>query len=156
MVSSRGDWVLLSYRIPREPSTPRIAIWRKLKDLGVAQIVDGLVALPGNDRTRERLQWIAVSVREAGGEALVWDADLSARADGAGLRDAMSADRTREYENLLADVEASASSDGRTIRKWRRAWQAIKRRDYFDAPGADGARLAIAERAGADLPEVAS
>ncbi len=41
-----GEWVLLSYRLPREPSTPRIAVWRKLKRLGVAQISDGLVALP--------------------------------------------------------------------------------------------------------------
>ena len=25
------EWVLLSYRIPREPSTPRITVWRKLE-----------------------------------------------------------------------------------------------------------------------------
>jgi hypothetical protein len=47
-----GQWVLLSYRLPREPSTPRITIWRKLKRLGVAQISDGLVALPADARTR--------------------------------------------------------------------------------------------------------
>lgn len=47
-----GTWVLLSYRLPREPSTPRITIWRKLKRLGVAQISDGLVALPADARTR--------------------------------------------------------------------------------------------------------
>ena len=40
------QWVLLCYRLPREPSTPRIAVWRKLKRLGVAQLGDGLVALP--------------------------------------------------------------------------------------------------------------
>ncbi|MFL6141175.1 MAG: hypothetical protein ACJ72N_04780 [Labedaea sp.] len=51
-----GSWVLLSYRIPREPSTPRITIWRKLKRLGVAQISDGLIALPAGARTREHLE----------------------------------------------------------------------------------------------------
>ena len=45
-MAGRVEWVLLAYRIPREPSTPRITVWRKLKRLGVAQIVDGLVALP--------------------------------------------------------------------------------------------------------------
>ncbi|MEV4644831.1 hypothetical protein [Saccharopolyspora sp. NPDC049357] len=40
---SPGEWVLLSYRMPREPSTPRIAVWRKLKRLGVAQLADGVV-----------------------------------------------------------------------------------------------------------------
>ena len=41
-----GLWVLLCYRLPREPSTPRITVWRKLKRLGVAQLSDGLVTLP--------------------------------------------------------------------------------------------------------------
>ena len=31
------DWVLLAYRLPRVPSTPRSAVWRKLKRLGVAE-----------------------------------------------------------------------------------------------------------------------
>jgi hypothetical protein len=40
------QWVMLVYRLPRTPSTPRIALWRRLHPLGVAQIVDGVVALP--------------------------------------------------------------------------------------------------------------
>ena len=67
-----GPWVLLSYRMPREPSTPRIGIWRKLKRLGVAQLSDGLVALPADARTREHLEWIADEVIEAGGAATIW------------------------------------------------------------------------------------
>ena len=35
-----GDWVLLAYRLPREPSAPRLAVWRQLKRLGVAQLVE--------------------------------------------------------------------------------------------------------------------
>ncbi len=33
------DWVLLAYRLPREPSTPRIALWRRLRRLGAAQVL---------------------------------------------------------------------------------------------------------------------
>ena len=44
-MSQAEDWVLLAYRLPRVPSTPRSAVWRKLKRLGVAQLGDGLVAL---------------------------------------------------------------------------------------------------------------
>src|SRR5215216_1018157 len=67
-----GQWVMLAYRVPRKPSTPRIAIWRSLKRLGVAQLTDGLVALPLDSRTREALEWIADDVEAAGGEATVW------------------------------------------------------------------------------------
>ena len=36
-------WVQLAYRLPREPSAPRLAVWRRLRGLGVAQLLDGLV-----------------------------------------------------------------------------------------------------------------
>jgi len=52
-VTDRLDWVLLAYRLPREPSTPRITLWRKLRRLGVVQVLDGLVALPADARTKE-------------------------------------------------------------------------------------------------------
>src|SRR6266576_3242684 len=61
------DWVLLAYRLPRVPSTPRSAVWRKLKRLGVAQLGDGLVALPADPRTREQLEWVAEEVTDRGG-----------------------------------------------------------------------------------------
>src|SRR6266508_2543318 len=32
--SRRTSWVLLVYRLPRDPSTPRSALWRKLRRLG--------------------------------------------------------------------------------------------------------------------------
>ena len=32
----RPRWVLLVYRIPRDPSRHRVAVWRKLKDLGAS------------------------------------------------------------------------------------------------------------------------
>ncbi len=47
-----GEWVLLTYRMPRDPSTPRSAVWRKLRGLGVVQLADGLAALPADARIR--------------------------------------------------------------------------------------------------------
>ena len=67
-----SQWVMLVYRLPRTPSTPRITLWRKLRRLGVAQIVDGVVALPASADTREQLEWLAEDVVEAGGEATIW------------------------------------------------------------------------------------
>ena len=67
-----GSWVLLAYRLPREPSNPRVAVWRKLERLGVARLGDGLVALPADARTREQLDWLAEEILEAGGTSTVW------------------------------------------------------------------------------------
>ena len=76
MSDERRRWVLLAYRVPREPSTPRIAVWRKLRRLGVAQIVDGLVAVPESTDNAEQMGWIANDVLDAGGEAHLWTAEL--------------------------------------------------------------------------------
>ena len=77
---ARTRRVLLSYRLPREPSSPRIALWRKLKRLGVAQLLDGLVALPLDSRNREQLEWLADEVGGAGGDAMIWIGELGSAA----------------------------------------------------------------------------
>src|SRR5262245_2464968 len=74
------EWVLLAFRLPREPSTPRTALWRKLRQLGAVQLLDGLVALPLDSRNREQLEWLADGVVEAGGEAVIWIGRLAATA----------------------------------------------------------------------------
>ncbi len=75
------SWILISYRVPREPSTRRIAIWRRLRRLGALQIGDGVAALPLDDATREHVDWIAADVEDAGGEAIVWLATPSTKAE---------------------------------------------------------------------------
>lgn len=140
------QWALLSYRIPREPSTPRIAVWRKLKDLGVAQLGDGLVALPSSPQTIEHLEWVAAKVLEANGEATVWIAAPSARRNGEALLQQLREARDIEYTDLIDDVMSTNSADMRTIKRWRREWQRIARRDYFAGELRDRARLTIAER----------
>ncbi len=138
------DWVLLSYRLPREPSTPRIKIWRRLKNLGVAQLGDGLVALPSDARTKEHLEWTAEQVREAGGQAIVWAAVPTARRNSAELADQMRRDRDLEYQALLTDIEQHRDNPSpRSVQRWRRQWQRISRRDYFRGELRDQTRLAI-------------
>jgi len=137
------DWVLLSYRIPREPSTPRIAVWRQLKELGVAQLGDGLVALPLTDRNREQLEWVSAKVQEADGEATVWIAAPSTRRDTKRIATELNDARTAEYSELLTELEDASRPDPRTIARWRREYRRIDRRDYFGASGRDDVRLAL-------------
>ncbi|WP_346263912.1 Chromate resistance protein ChrB, partial [Plantactinospora sp. ZYX-F-223] len=104
MVSVPGEWVLLAYRVPREPSTPRIAIWRRLKQLGVAQIGDGLVGLPADARTREQLEWVADDVVAARGTASVWLARPASAAAERELAGQMAAARAVEYAKIAAEA----------------------------------------------------
>jgi hypothetical protein len=144
----KQSWALLSYRIPREPSTPRIAVWRKLKELGVAQVGDGLVALPADARTIEHLEWVAATVIEAEGDAIVWVATPTTRRNSSDLAAMMSDARTAEYRELLDEIAALAGSvDSRTLGRLRRSWRKVDRRDYFRSSLRDESRLALADLA---------
>jgi len=139
--------VLLSYRVPREPSTPRIAVWRKLKRLGIAQISDGLVALPADARTREQLEWIADEVIEAGGAAGIWLARPAALAQERDLAAGMAAARAEEYRAVLAQATEALATDEATrtvtAQRLRAELRRIARRDYFPPPERGHARAAV-------------
>jgi len=132
-----GDWVLLAYRLPREPSTPRIALWRALRRLGVAQILDGLVALPADGRTREQLEWLAELVIEAGGEATLWLGRPGSVGQTRALAQRMQAAVGEEYrtvaENARAGLAMPPGQRKRTLGRLRRELRRIHRRDYFPA-----------------------
>ncbi|OBC08043.1 chromate resistance protein [Mycobacterium sp. 852013-50091_SCH5140682] len=147
---------MLSYRMPREPSTPRITVWRKLKRLGVGQLGDGVVALPADARTREQLEWIAEEILEAGGTGSIWLARPATLAAERELASMMAAARAAEYTALAAEATAALAGDPQSVaRRLRAELRRITRRDYFPPPERDRAVAAIEAlaRAGATVTE---
>ncbi len=152
------DWVLLAYRLPRVPSTPRSAVWRKLKRLGVGWLGDGLVALPADARTREQLEWIAEEVTDNGGEATLWvgrplDSSAAATVEGR-----MTVVVAAEYDLVTAEAEKARAADPatrrRAVTRLRRELHRIQGRDFFDCPQRDLARRAVEDLAAARSAEV--
>jgi hypothetical protein len=148
---------MLAYRLPREPSGPRLAIWRRLKRLGVAQLLDGLVALPLDSRNRERLEWIAGEVAEAGGDASIWLAVPATRAQERELAVALRQAIAEQYRAVAAEARRAAAEGGgrhrRTLARLRRELARIARRDYFPPPEREEARAAVEALAEAVNPE---
>src|SRR5206468_11472087 len=107
MSSGRISWVLLAYRLPREPSTPRSALWRNLRRLGATQVLDGLAALPLDARNREQLEWLADEIVEAGGEATVWVGELGSAGQERELATRMAGAVAAEYRALIDDATAA-------------------------------------------------
>lgn len=151
MPSHRTHWVLLAYRLPRDPSTPRSTLWRKLRRLGAAQVLDGLAALPLDARNREHLEWLADEVVEAGGEATIWVGELASATQERELAVRMAATVAADYQALIDDA-AVAREEGpgqrrRTLGRLRRELRRIRARDYFPPPEREHAQQAVDELA---------
>lgn len=142
-----GQWVLMTYRLPREPSTPRITVWRKLERLGVARLGDGLVALPADARTREQFDWLAEEIIEAGGSAMIWLAQPATASAEHQIAAAMAADRATEYARVISDVhtvdQLTRAARTALVRRLRGELRRIGRRDYFPPPERDQAHAAV-------------
>jgi len=135
------EWVLLSYRLPREPSTPRIALWRRLRRLGALQLGDGLAGLPFDDDSLEQCNWLATEVEEAGGEATVWTAQPSSKAEQDALQQRLEEAAAADYRAI---VDASATASGRRAAlRLQRALRAVQARDRVRPPERAEAERAV-------------
>ena len=137
----RPHWVLLVYRIPREPSRHRVAVWRKLRDLGALYLQDGVAALPEDAVTREQLEWLQLRVWEAGGEATLWEAKPGTLAEEGELVGAFRSSREEAYRSIIAEaerlrrkVEMGGGGLSEQLGKLEREFRAERRRDYFRSP----------------------
>jgi len=151
--SSPTRWVLLAYRFPRNPSTPRSALWRKLRRLGAVQVLDGLAALPLDARNREQLEWLAEEVGEAGGEATIWVGELTSAGEERQLAGRMAEAVAADYQALIDEAAAARTEPPgprrRTFGRLRRELRRIRARDYFPPAEREHARQAIEELAAA-------
>jgi len=155
MAASR--WVLLSSRVPREPSRLRLAIWRRLRRLGALLVHDAVWVLPADPRTREAFEWLADEIVEQGGTALVWEADSLDRKQDRDLVRRFQEEADGRYRALAESAESISRSARRgRLREERRVGQARRqlnglerairlerRRDYFRSPGRGRAEAAV-------------
>ncbi len=122
-------WLLLTYKLPSEPSRRRVYVWRKLKRLGAINITEAVWVLPESFRTREQLQWLAVEIQEMGGEAMVW----TGRPDFSGQEETVREMFTRQvdaaYQQLLDRLELA----GLDLAEAAAEYMQIKQRDYFNS-----------------------
>jgi len=65
------QWLLLIYKVPAEPATKRVALWRRLKGMGAIYLQNGVCLLPRSDDHLRQLKVMEHDVSEMGGEALI-------------------------------------------------------------------------------------
>ncbi len=141
-------WVVLVYKIPREPAAGRVYVWRKLKRLGALLLHDAVWLLPATPWTREQFQWLAVEIRELGGEALVWESRMVLPGQDEALVQQFVAEVDEAYRAVLAALQ-QADAD---LAALARQYQQVQARDYFQSPLGQQVRVAVLRARGGDEP----
>lgn len=120
-------WLLLVYRIPREPTAGRVFVWRKLKQLGAIALQDAVWVLPYTPRTQEQFQWLAAEITELKGEAMLWEAEQLYATDPETLRRQFTEPVETEYREIMAALKKK----GRDLAALSQRFQEAQARDYF-------------------------
>jgi len=125
--SQDTSWVLLVYKIPREPTSSRATVWRKLKRLGALLLHDAVWVLPATPWTREQFQWLAVEIGELEGEAYLWESHLLLNGQADVLAQQFQARVDAAYQEILDEVE----QDDADLVALSRKYQQVRAQDYF-------------------------
>lgn len=125
-------------------------VWRKLKRLGALTLQDAIWVLPATPWAVEQFQWLAVEIREMGGSAMVWEAQLRLAGQDDELVCQFSAQVDAAYNAILADLASRAIGHSDLI-ILSRQFQQAQAQDYFRSTLAQRVRKALefaAERDG--------
>src|SRR6185436_14190980 len=100
-------WVVLCYSLPsKASSSPRVALWRRLRRLGAISPAGGAYILPAREECIEAFQWLAQEIRLARGEALLIYVERFDGLSDTQLIEQFRAARQQEY----AEVDAQAAA----------------------------------------------
>lgn len=122
-------WVLLVYKVPREPTALRATVWRRLKRLGALLMHDAVWILPATPWTREQLQWLAVEIAELGGEAQLWESRLLLN----GQEDALVQQFLEKVEIIYRDILTELDQEDADLVALSRKYQQARAQDYFQS-----------------------
>lgn len=130
---------MLIHKVPREPSASRVYVWRKLKQLGAVAVQDAAWVLPATTRTSEQLRWLAAEITELGGEATVWECDLTYATSEAALIRQFTEPLDLQYRELLKAAKRKRADLGELSHRF----QELQSHDYFHSELGQQVRQAL-------------
>lgn len=155
-------WLLLTYKVPPEPSKVRVAIWRRIRSLGAVYIQNGICVLPHTSEHQRQLRIVQSDIEAGGGEAVIFEtAALDARQERIVVAK-FKHDRDQDYDEFLdkcadykRDIEKEVNAEHYTfaelkendedLKKLKTWLDRIKALDFYGAPARAAADQQLGE-----------
>lgn len=123
------SWLSLFYKLPSEPTSKRVYVWRKLKRLGAILIHDAVWVLPETPRTVEQFQWLAAEIAEMGGEAYLTVSRFVLAGQEEALVKQFVEHVDKSYKEILKELEREDAD----LTALSKRHQQIRTQDYFQS-----------------------
>ena len=145
------SWRVLIYRVPTEPASKRVAVWRDLKRLGALYLQQCACIFPDIPGLTDAVQEVAAKIPALGGETFLLEVPRLTAEDEARIIDAFRAQRANEYAEIIEECETKfvkeiefehfrqnytfeeAEEIEQDLDKIRRWFDRVKDRDWFKA-----------------------
>jgi hypothetical protein len=118
-------WLLFSYSLPsKSRSSPRVALWRRLRRIGAISVKTGVYILPATDECIEAFQWLAQEVQQAKGDSLVFYVEQFEGLSDGEISEMFRQARQQDYleiDTQAAELEQKINSQQQIEREGRRA-----------------------------------
>jgi hypothetical protein len=145
------SWLLLTYKVPPEPTARRIALWRRLKALGAVYLQNGVCLLPRTDEHVRRLKVLENDIADMAGDCVLLETVALDKAQEDKVIARFKADRDEQYREFLgrcAGFEAEIAKEIATrkftyaeleeeetdLRKLQGWLEKIRKLDFYGAP----------------------
>jgi hypothetical protein len=149
------SWRVLIYRVPTEPASKRVAVWRDLKRLGALYLQQCACIFPDIPGVTEEVNQVAAKIPALGGETFLLDVPKLQPEDETRIIEAFRAQRANEYAEIIEECETKfvkeiefehfrqnytfeeAEEIEQDLEKIRRWFERVRERDWFKAERRD-------------------
>jgi len=149
------SWRVLIYRVPTEPASKRVAVWRDLKRLGALYLQQCACVFPDIPGVTDEVNQVAAKIPALGGETFLLDVPRLQPEDEARIIQSFRAQRASEYAEIIEECETKfvkeiefehfrqnytfeeAEEIEQDLEKIRRWFERVRERDWFKADRRD-------------------
>jgi len=127
------------FSLPAKRASQRVEVWRKLQRYGTLALRSSGYVLPNSAANREKLEWLAETIRSYKGQASVVQVQAFDDLPETRLRQLFLETSSRQYERLLREVRKLSSlphseRPARQLTRLRSRFQEIVAIDFFANP----------------------
>ena len=144
-------WLLMTYKVPAEPTRLRVGIWRRIRGMGAVYLQNSVCVLPTSADHQRQLRIVKSDIEKGGGEAVIFETTALDEKQEKLVVARFKHDRDQDYEELLdkcadfkREVDKEVQADHYTFAELKendedlkklKGWlDKVKALDFYGAP----------------------